>query len=97
MATITNTRAGKESVLHSFCAVQGTKDSIAKVAIPSDIVCAQRTRFVVRNDSGVIIGFDAESTIPNEFVAKAHGFFGTFNLVLFDKIDRLQIIPRDDQ
>jgi len=97
MATITNTRTGKQSELYTLCVVQGTKDSIAKVKEPSVIACAERTRFVVRTDNGTMIGFDAESTIPTDFVAKAHGFFGNMNLVLFDKIDRLQIIPRDDQ
>ena len=97
MATITNTRTGKQSELYTLCVVQGTKDSIAKVKDHSIIVCAERTRFVVRLDNGTLIGFDAESTIPTEFVANAHGFFGNMNLVLFDKIDRLQIMPRDDQ
>lgn len=97
MATITNTRTGKESALHSFCAVQGTKDSIAKVGDASDIVCNERTRFVVRTKTGAIIGFNAETTIPTEFVAKAHGLYSTGDLVLFDKIDRLQIMPGDDE
>lgn len=92
MATITNTRTGKESVLHSFCAVQGTNDSIAKVDDVSASFCMTRTRFVVRTDFGTIIGFDAESTIPTDFVAIAHGFASNANLLLFFNIDRLQIM-----
>lgn len=91
MATIKNTRTGKQSAMISLCAVQGTRDSIAKVGNPADITCTGRTRFVVCTDAGVIIGFDAESMIPTEFMSREHGFFSNDGLVLFDKIDRLHI------
>lgn len=94
MATITNTRTGKQSVLHSFCAVTGTESSIAKIGI-ANIACSERTRFVVRNDSGVMIGFRAESHVPTEFTAIANGFSGADNLVLFYNIDRLHITLED--
>lgn len=95
MATITNTRTGKQSALISLCAVQGTRDSIAKVGNPADITCTGRTRFVVCNDSGVMIGFRAESHVPTEFTAIANGFSGADNLVLFYNIDRLHITLED--
>lgn len=91
MATIKNTRTGKQSAMISLCAVQGTRDSIAKVGNPADIACTERTRFVVCTDAGVIIGFDAEPMIPTEFMSREHGFFSNDGLVLFDKIDRLHI------
>lgn len=94
MATILNTRTGKESMLHSFCAVQGTNDSIAKIGV-ANIVCSERTRFVAHTDSGVMIGFRAESKIPTEFVAYANGFNSSDNLVLFYNIDRLHITLED--
>lgn len=94
MATIINTRTGKESVLHSFCAVTGIESSIAKIGV-ANIICSERTRFVVRTDSGVKIGFRAESHVPTEFTAVANGFSSNDNLVLFYNIDRLHITLED--
>lgn len=94
MATITNTRTGKQSALHSFCSVAGTNDSIAKIGV-ANIVCSERTRFVAHTDSGVMIGFRAESHVPTEFTAIANGFSGADNLVLFYNIDRLHITLED--